>query len=536
MGKRGPKRQPNPTQAAVRQRRWRERQSAQKALQAASAAPTGDLAAAYVEWAESSLRVPPGHPHAGQLWRVPAFMRDWLGDALATGVNQALLSAPRKNAKSASIASLILACLVGPLRRPGLQIVAVSLSANHAESLRKATLAIATASALPGLETRTRPPLIRTADGSEARYLAATNVAALGSDLDVGVCDEVGAWPDRGLYDAMLGSVTARNGRVLAISTRYDDSAGLVAEYERLAAVDDSTVCHVHAAPDGADPFSESAILVANPAVGDGIKSLDATLALARQAQLEPARQSAYLASELNLPAEPSAQTALSIRDYESGLVDVEPDPVGPVYVGLDAGGSNSMTALACFWPECGLLRVTAALPGIPALADRDKADAANGLYERLIQTGELRVYDASKVVPLDRFIVDALAGVDPASIYGVAADRFRQSEVEHALYAAGLPHEPDWRGMGFRDGSEDLRLFQQSWLRGHVVHRRDGLLLQSAIAESALVADPAGNFKLDRRRSRGKVDALVASVLAVSCAVRDAYAPRVVWQPNPTW
>ena len=72
------------------------------------------------KWATSRLRVPPGHPAEGQPFRLAPFAVAFLSDALQA--RESLLCVARKNAKSATIAVLLLAFLApdGPAPRlPG---------------------------------------------------------------------------------------------------------------------------------------------------------------------------------------------------------------------------------------------------------------------------------------------------------------------------------------------------------------------------------------------------------------------------------
>ena len=72
-----------------------------------------DAADAVARWT-AELVVPDGI-RAGQKFILQPFQTNFLSDALAPGVREAALSVARKNAKSATIALLLLAYLCGPL-------------------------------------------------------------------------------------------------------------------------------------------------------------------------------------------------------------------------------------------------------------------------------------------------------------------------------------------------------------------------------------------------------------------------------------
>ena len=123
------------------------------------------------------------------------------------------------------------------------------------------------------------------------------------------------------------------------------------------------------------------------------------------------------------------------------------------------------------------------------------------------------------------------LDGQSPAAIVG---DRFRHAEFMEALRGAGLDRVPCvWRGMGWRDGSEDVERFRRALFEAKI-RSVPSLLLRSAFADAITLVDPAGNAKLVKGRSTGRIDAAAASVIAVAQGVRMMGQPesktRVLW------
>ena len=88
-----------------------------------------------------------------------------------------------------------------------------------------------------------------------------------------------------------------------------------------------------------------------------------------------------------------------------------------------------------------------------------------------------------------------------------------------------------EFRGMGFKDGAEDVRGFRKACADRRVVPA-PSLLLRSAMAEARTVSDPAGNAKLSKgsqggRRVRARDDAAAATILAVAAGVRAPAKPK---------
>ena len=117
-----------------------------------------------------------------------------------------------------------------------------------------------------------------------------------------------------------------------------------------------------------------------------------------------------------------------------------------------------------------------------------------------------------------------------------VVADRWREAELRDALDKAGIPAaELDVRGMGFKDGGEDVRAFQRAMADRRVVPV-PSLLLRSAMSEARTISDPAGNQKLAKstqggRRLRARDDAAAAAILAVAAGVRRPALPKPRWR-----
>ena len=84
-------------------------------------------------------------------------------------------------------------------------------------------------------------------------------------------------------------------------------------------------------------------------------------------------------------------------------------------------------------------------------------------------------------------------------------------------------------RRMGFKDGGEDLRTFQDAALDGHVAPI-PSLLLRSALREARTQRDPAGNEKLSKsasgRRRNARDDVLAAAIIAVGAGRRALRQP----------
>jgi phage terminase large subunit-like protein len=147
---------------------------------------------------------------------------------------------------------------------------------------------------------------------------------------------------------------------------------------------------------------------------------------------------------------------------------------------------------------------------------------------------GEL-VTMGDTTVPVARFLADVVSKLDGQAPAAIVGDRFRHAEFVEALREAGLDRVPFIaRGMGFLQGSEDVERFRRAVFEGDV-QTMPSLLLRSAFADAITLVDPAGNHKLAKGRSTGRIDAAAATVIAVAQGVRMRRAPtqskgRLAW------
>ena len=207
---------------------------------------------------------------------LPAYGVNFLRDALSH--RESLFCVARKNGKSAIVAVLALAYLVGPLRRGGLRLGTVSLTSPKAGELLRQMSEIAEASRLQGLQfyKSPAPGHIRTLDGTTAEFLSADRRSGHAAGFDVVLVDELGLMGerDRDLVAGMRTSTSARNGRFIALSIRGDSPL-----LEEMIERRDLPTCAVHLfAPDipengDVDVHDEAVWAQGNPGLAVGIKS-----------------------------------------------------------------------------------------------------------------------------------------------------------------------------------------------------------------------------------------------------------------------
>ena len=468
--------------------------------------PVGALA----EWAASTLRVPPGHPLAGQPMALPDFAVDFL--RAGWGAHESALTMARKNAKSACLAVLALGHLAGPLRIPGWRGAIASITKEKAAELRGQVASIAEASGLTEINIRRSPyPGVIESSTGTLETLSSDRTAGHSSSFDLVCVDETGLLPERAreLLAGLRSSVSAKAGRVIHISVRGDSPLF------REVLENPANVCHVYAAPAGCKLDDRTAWATANPGLGT-IKQISYMVDEVDRVKGAPGDEPSFRAYDLNESLSPVREMILSPDDL-AGCVTAElPARSGPCYLGFDFGEATSSTAACAIWPATGRTELWMAFGDVPALADRARRDSAP--YEQMERRGELRLYPG-RVVRAEAFLTDLQTDLAGCHVAGAAADSYKDSEVKDFLDLAHLRWPIQFRRVGAgKDGGADVRAFQRLVIQGRL-KMTESLALATAISKSTLRRDENGNPGLNRASSLGRIDVLTATVIASGLA-----------------
>jgi phage terminase large subunit-like protein len=477
-----------------------------------------------------TLALPEG-PSAGKLIRLAPFQKQFVKGALDPAVNVACLSIGRGNAKTALSAGIALGALLGEWdRQPRREIliaartrdqasIAWNFVAGFARSLPEDLQKQLTFRRSPRLEIEYEGD----GGGHYVRAIAADGKTALGSAPTLVMMDERGHWPlDRGddLEHALLSGLGKRGGKALIISTSAATDAHPFSRW-----LDDpveGVYRQEHRPPPGLPVDDRESLLLANPGALHGIgANIDWLEAQARRAS---ARGGSTLTSFrlYNRNERVSGETRdvlLTADEWLNCETTSLPERDGPVVVGVDLGGSASMTAAAFYWPVSGRLEVLGTFPSRPSLADRGAADGVSGAYVEMQDRGELNTL-GDLTVPVAAWLGDVMKQIEGEDVAAFTMDRYKQSELGEALDRAGIRVPLVWRGQGFRDGGEDVERFRRAAFDGKV-KSRPSKLLRNAFADAVCLRDPANNLKLAKARSTGRIDAVAASVLAVAEGAR---------------
>jgi phage terminase large subunit-like protein len=191
-------------------------------------------------------------------------------------------------------------------------------------------------------------------------------------------------------------------------------------------------------------------------------------------------------------------------------------------YGGLDLSSTTDLTAFVLLvepaepgqpWaivPHCWL-----PAEGLHDRCNRDRVDYLSWHKQGYLETTPGRAIQRLHVL---QRMAQICAGFDVVSI---AADRWRLAEFQQEADSHGvtLPTLIPF-GQGFKDMSPAVDVFETAILNRTVMHNGHPVLTWCA-ANAVVDIDPAGNRKLNKLKATGRIDLIVAAVMAYAGAAR---------------
>jgi len=170
----------------------------------------------------------------------------------------------------------------------------------------------------------------------------------------------------------------------------------------------------------------------------------------------------------------------------------------------------------------------------LPSDGLREKAKTEKVPYDLWADQGFLTVIDGPVIVPA--MVAQAVAEASERySIQLLAYDRWRINDFQRELDAIGAQVPMTPFGQGFKDMAPAVdrleRLVAERKLR-HGAHPIMNMCAANAVTER----DPAGNRKLTKKKSSGKIDGLVALAMALGAFAHDEQVVAASPWDDPTF
>ena len=363
------------------------------------------------------------------------------------------------------------------------------------------------------------------ASGAVLRCIGSDPQRAHGLRPKLVLMDEPAQWPKNSaqkMFSALstsLGKVP--ESRMIVLGTQSEDPMHFFSQGIRNEGGDCYVQKHVASVDDGKAMFTIANYREANPS-WDQLPSLrDVIKKEAKKARKDPLSLPPFKALRLNHGVHDTEQHFLIDPVlWRECLVNKDelPPREGPMMWGIDLGESFSQSVGAAYWPYTYRLECLAAFPHVPSLEQRGINEGMGDIWVQMAQLGDL-IQCGFKAIDQTELIRAAAEkfGYHPEVI---GNDRWKQKPLYNVINTVGISCMLQDRGMGFKDGGEDVRNFRKLVASGRVKCGKS-LLLHHSVMSARVTVDPAGNAKIDKT-AFGKVwnardDAAVAACIAVS-------------------
>ena len=435
------------------------------------------------------------------------------------GTRRAFLSVGRKNGKTALIACLLLAHLVGPEAKKNAQIISGALSREQAAIVYD--LASKMVSQSPELreiirEVPSSKKLIGIPLNTEYRAISAEGKTAHGLSPLLAILDELGQvrGPQSDFVDAITTSQGAHDAPLLiVISTQAPNDGDLLSIWldDAKASKDKRIVSHVYEGAKDCGLTDKAAWKAANPAIGK-FRSMDDVKEQAERAERMPSSEPTFRNLVLNQRVEMMAPF-ISRGVWIANSLEPEDDVfyTEPVYIGLDLSAKTDLTAMvmmayrekwhvkAYFWTPANGLR------------DRAKRDRAP--YDIWEQQGFIRAIPGASIdyETVAKDIADILSDCD---VKALAFDRWRFDLLKKEMDEIGLELPLLPFGQGFKDMAPAIDRLEELLMNEQISHGMNPVLTM-CMNNARIEQDAAGNRKMNKGKATGRIDGAVALAMA---------------------
>lgn len=380
--------------------------------------------------------------------------------------------------------------------------------------------------------------ILKTASKFEA--LSSEGSTLDGLNTHIGIIDELHAHKTRAVYDVVETSIGKRTqSMVWVITTSGSDRAGICYEVrgfvskilnstlmrhdglgykvEGDAAVDESQFGIIYTLDDEDERFTEASLIKANPNWGVSVRP-EVVLSLMQKAMQMPSAMNNFLTKHLDVWVNASvawmdmrawdrcADPSLSLDDFEGE----------DCHLGLDLATRNDICAKVRIFERVIEEKKHYYLFGDYFLPESAITDGRNSQYSGWVRSGHL-IETSGDVTDYD--VVGASIRDDAArfNVREIGFDEWNASHLANTLTEEGMLMVA--MRQGARTLSEPMKHFEELVMDGRL-HHDGNPALTWMISNTLAKRDESDNIKPIKERYENKIDAVVASIMALGRAM----------------
>lgn len=464
---------------------------------------------------------------------------------------QALLSIGRKNGKTALVAGLCMAHLCGPEAIRNGQLYSVAFDRDQASILFRYMVAMIRMDEELDNRLNIRDSVKEIVDpvsGSIYKALSSESKSKHGKSSSFLAFDELAQFgSDRELYDVMMSSTGAHEEPLAWVfSTQSPSDQAVLSELVdygkrvKTGEIHDPTfISFLYEVPEptdeeataGYDPaWDEERWKEANPALGD-FRSLEEMRNYAAKARVMPTAEASFRNLYLNQRVA-ALHHFLPPAVWRACASAVNPEALeyGRIYGGLDLSGKNDLTALVLdavygeehhvfpwFWTPKDNIHERSDRDRVPyaAWADQGFLEAVPGktIHYGFVahKIADLHAKHSFHELRFDRWRIEDLQ----RELTDIGCDCYLKGKEDPPSDEA-LPLVP--HGQGYKDMNPAVESLEDLVTEERLCHGGHPVLTMCA-SNVVVQKDPAGNRKMAKDKSTGRIDGIVALAMAVNGA-----------------
>ena len=462
-------------------------------------------------------------------------VRDLFGIVQENGKRQfrsAYIEIPKKNGKSELAAAIALYLLYAD-NEPSAEVYGAACDRNQASIVFDVAKQMVLMS--PALMKRSKiagatKRIVNYSNAGFYQVLSAETGTKHGLNVSGLVFDEIHAQPNRQLYDVLTkGSGDAREQPLFFIITTAGTNKNSIC-YELHTKAKDllsgrrsdpSFYPVVYGLDEEDDWTSEENWYWANPSLGHTI-TIDRLRDAYKNALDNPAEENVFKQLRLNI------WTSATVCWIPEHIYDRGNRPIDQAslygrecYAGLDLSSTSDITAFSLVFPPRSEEEPYVVLPyfWLPEETLDLRCRRDHVLYDVWKRQGYIMTTEGNVVHYgfIEKFI-ETLG--EKFHIKEIAYDRWNATQMVQNLEDAGFTMVPF--GQGYKDMSPPSKELYKLLMEGKVIHGGNPVLKWMA-QNVVMRQDPAGNIKPDKERSVEKIDGIVATIMGLDRAIRNA-------------
>jgi phage terminase large subunit-like protein len=470
----------------------------------------------------------------GQRFLLRPWQKKVIEGIYGSPTRRAIISFGRKNGKTTFAAILLLLHLCGIEARHNSELYSSALSRDQASILFRLAAKIVRLSPTMREEVNIRETVKQLyCEHFNTLYTALSADASTNFGLSpVFIChDELGqvSGPRHPLYEALETATGAQEAPLsIVISTQAPNDSDLLSVLidDGLTGTDPLTKVFLFTAPKEDNPFLKATIRKANPALTE-FQNTQEVMSMAEAARRMPSRESEFRNLILNQRVETTNPfVTLAVWD-DNGA---QPGELAEIYGGLDLSATSDLTAFVMVSPKGKLLDVECAF-WLPNEGLKERALHDRTLYDIWHDQGFLKTTPGRAIEY--EFVANYIAKVlMERDVRAIGFDKWNMKYFRPWLVKAGVPESmieakfSDF-GQGWISMDPALRTLEENLLGKRMRHGGQPVLRMCA-ANAVVHVDARLNRTLDKKRSRGRIDGMVALAMATSLAVAKSHETHV--------